>query len=171
MDKGHLKTPLIQIKIFIFQFFFSLRREIFLPFHCNNQAAFTIRKQNISGCSCSLFFKKGIPTADVRSVFPCPPSAKSSVRNFVPSWDEVKSVRKPCRFITSSFILQEKAHSDDRILLSILSVLAWAVFPDGMTAMTGMTGILGCPAAVIPYGRTPYKHKCRHGVSSPFFGS
>ena len=65
-------------------------------------------------------------------------------------------MRKPCRFITSSFILQEKAHSDDRILLSILSVLAWAVFPNGMTAMTGMTGILGCPAAVIPYGRTPY---------------
>ena len=91
--------------------------------------------------------------------------------NFVPSWDDVKSVRKPCRFITSSFILQEKAHSDDKILLSILSVLAGEVFPDGMTAMTGMTGILGCPAAVIPYGRTPYKHKCRHGVSLPFFGS
>lgn len=94
----------------------------------------------------------------------------SSVCNFVPSWDEVKSVRNPCRHIASSFILQEKTHSNDRILLSILSVLAWAVFPDGMTAMTGMTGILGCPATVIPYGRTPCKHKCRHGVSSPFFG-
>ena len=34
-------------------------------------------------------------------------------------------------------------------LLSILSVLAGAFFPDDMTAMTGMTGILGCPAAVI----------------------
>ena len=76
---------------------------------------------------------------------PKPCSTISSVCNFVPSWDEVKSVRKLCRFITSSFILQEKAHSDDRILLSILSVLAGAVFPDGMTAMTGMTGILGYP--------------------------
>ena len=31
------------------------------------------------------------------------------------SWDEVKSVQKLCRFITSSFILQEKARSDGRI--------------------------------------------------------
>ena len=105
-----------------------------------------------------------LPTPKPCATIPC-------VCNFVPSWDEVKSVQKLCRFITSSFILQEKAHSDDKILLSILSVLAGAVFPDGMTAMTGMTGILGCPAAVIPYGRTPYKHKCRHGVSLPFFGS
>ena len=58
----------------------------------------------------------------------------SSVCNFVPSWDEVKSVRKPCRFITSSFILQEKAHSDDKILLSILSVLAGAGY-DGSFGM------------------------------------
>ena len=88
----------------------------------------------------------------------------SSVCNFVPSWDEVKSVQKLCRFITSSFILQEKAHSDDKILLSILSVLAGAVFPDGMTAMTGMTGILGCPAAVTLTGEHPGNAWCRGGA-------
>ena len=81
--------------------------------------------------SCSSFFRKDSSAAGVRAIFPsstiCKIGGISSVRrinlciwvrllgdfwascstevNFCPSWGEVKSVRKPCRFIASSFIL------------------------------------------------------------------
>ena len=80
---------------------------------------------------CSPFFKKDSSTAGVRAIFPSstickiggissvkrinlctvilptpkPCATLSSVRNFVPTCDEVKSVRKPCRFMASDFIL------------------------------------------------------------------
>ena len=81
--------------------------------------------------SCSSFFKKDSSTAGVRAIFPSstickiggissvrrikrctvilptpkPCATLSSVRNFVTTCDEVKSVRKPCRFMASDFIL------------------------------------------------------------------
>ena len=61
------------------------------------------------------FFKKDSPTADVRAIFPQPCATIHCVCNFVPNWDEVNSMRNPCRHIASSFILQEKARSDGRI--------------------------------------------------------
>ena len=61
------------------------------------------------------FSKKDSPTADVRAIFPQPCATIHCVCNFVPSWDEVNSMRNPCRHIASSFILQEKARSDGRI--------------------------------------------------------
>ena len=79
----------------------------------------------------SSFFKKDSSTAGVRAIFPSstirkiggissvkrinlctvilptpkPCATLSSVRNFVTTCDEVKSVRKPCRFMASDFIL------------------------------------------------------------------
>ncbi len=78
LEKGHRKTSLIQIKTFIFQFFFQCCKEIFLFFHCDDHAAFTNRKQNINGCSCSPFFKKDSSIAGVGAIFTRFPSVKSA---------------------------------------------------------------------------------------------
>ena len=123
--------------------------------------------------SCSSFFKKDSSTAGVRAicpsstickigginsvrriyrctvVFPIPkPCATvSSVRNFVPTWDEVKSVRYPCLFIASNFILYAKALSLGRIfslwiLLSTRVIIA-------LSRSKGKTkaGIVSIPAS------------------------
>ena len=105
--------------------------KVFIRCACESEGVASSLSIVANRFSCSLFFKKDSSTAGVRAIFPSstickiggissvrrikrctvilptpkPCATLSSVRNFVPTCDEVKSVRKPCRFMASDFIL------------------------------------------------------------------
>ena len=112
-------------------------------------------ENKILAVPCSPFFQKVSSTAGVRVAFSPVPICKIDhvyqLQYFVPSWDEVKSVWKPCRFITSSFIFRQRhAPMEEYLLFFLVSGRQHFRRHDSHDRYDGYFG--DAHAAVIPHG-------------------